>query len=389
MKVRIEDKSALKALSWVDLKAYLDGAGWRRVSQLAEKAAVYEKADDAGRGWEILAPLRDDVADYAARMADAVATLARVEDRDEQAVFADLTVAGSDVVRLRAPHADEEGTIALIDGVVLHQEAENLMLAAACAAREPRRSYHARKIAEARDYLDTVRLGQTERGSYVVTIHSPVAPVLRKAAQDAPRLDIEDEPFPRAVTLKLADALQSARDAVGRAIDAGDFGAFEEVVPRGVNANLCEALAKLAQHGSGLDVSIAWARVRPTAGPERHYHFSVETARVLKEAAVEFRKREPKLDETVEGFVIHLDRPPEAFDGHAALRVLLDGTPRRVRVAFEPDEYTMVLKAHGERVPVSLDGDIYQSGQRWELRNPRNLRLLREPDEPDQGALVE
>jgi hypothetical protein len=388
MKIRIEDTAALATLSWVDLKAYLDAENWQRNGTYAGKAAIYHKTDGGGQTSEVLVPLRDDLADYAASMGRALATLARVEGRDEDVVFADLSAAGADVVRLRAPQADAEGTIALSHGVAIYREAENLMLAAACAAREPRRSYHARKIAEVRDFLDGVRLGQTERGSYVVTIRSPIAPALRRSEPRLSLFDLglTDEPFPRAVTLKLAEALESVRGAVSQAIDNDRFDAFEAAVPRGVNANFCDALAQLSEHGAGLEVSIAWARVRPTAGPARQFRFSRDIARVLQEAAVEFRKNEPKLDENVEGFVIHLDRPPERFDGHATLRVLLDGRPRRVRVTFEPHEYTQVLRAHDERVLVSLDGDIYPVGHRFELRNPRNLRLLTEPADPDDGA---
>jgi hypothetical protein len=392
MKTRIIDKAALAALSWVDLKAYLDLAGWRHTGDLAGKAAAYDKDDPSGRPWEILVPLRDDVADYAARMADAVEALARVEERDELAVYADLSASGADVVRLQAYQADAEGTISLPHGVALYREAENLVLAAACAAREPRRSYHPRKIAEVRSYLEGVRLGPNERGSFVITIHSPIAPALRNGDQPTLGQDFEDEPFPRLVTLKLSEALDTARGAVSRAVAEKTFDAFEKAVTRGVNANLCDALARLTEHGAGLDVRIAWARVRPTAGPPRHFRFSRELGRVLEEAAAEFRRTDPKLDERIAGFVIQLARPPEQFDGRATLRTLLDGKPRRVAVVFEPQEYEKVLRAHGERVAVSLDGDLYPTGpmgQRWELRNPRNLVLLDEPSDREDPEVDE
>jgi hypothetical protein len=239
------------------------------------------------------------------------------------------------------------------------------------------------------DFLDTVRLGQTERGSYVVTIRCPVAPTLHATPSQSTLFEHEpeDDVFSsRAVTLKLADALQSAGQAVSGAIDNNRFDAFETAVQHGVNANLCDALSQLAELGAGLDVSISWARVRPTAGHTRQYRFSREMGRVLKEAAKEFRRHEPKLEETVEGFVTHLDRVPEEFNGRATLRVLWEGRPRRLGVTFEPSEYTQVIRAHDERVAVSLDGDIYPVGQRFELRNPRNLRLLTEPNEPDEAA---
>jgi hypothetical protein len=383
MKTIIRDSAALASLSWVDLKSYLDAEGWHQLGEYAEKASMYTHADSSGRVWEVLVPLRDDVADYAERMGDAIHAVAHVEARDVQAVFADLSSAGTDVIRLRAPLADDDGSIKLTQGVAMYREAENLMLAAACAAREPRRLYHARKIAEVRDYLDSVRLGQTERGSYVVTVRSPVGPALRAPSQ-LPLWDEEDEPFPRAVTLKLSQALQSATVAIRTAIESDRFEAFEAAVEQGVNANLCDALAQLAANGGGLDVRISWARVRPAPTAERHFRFSRDMARVLESAAQEFRRNEPKLDEQLEGFVIHLDRAPEQSSGSATLRVLLDGRSRRLRANFEPREYSLVVRAHDAKLPVSVEGDIFPSNQRWELRNPRNLRVLTDAGEPEE-----
>ena len=385
MKTAIESPAALASLSWVDLKSYLDAEGWHRLGEYAGKAAIYKHADPGGREWEVLVPLRDDVADYADRMGEAIHAVARVEDRDVQAVFADLSAAGTDVIRLQVPQADADGSIKLTQGVAMYREAENLMLAAACAAREPRRLYHPRKIIEVRDYLDSLRLGQTERGSYVVTVRSPVAPALGAPAQ-LPLLDAEDEPFPRAVTLKLSQALRSATAAIRTAIESDRFDAFEAAVEQGVNANLCDALAQLSANGGGLDIRISWARVRPAPTVEHHFRFSRDMARVLESAAQEFRRNEPKLDERLEGFVIHLNRAPELDPGVATLRVLLEGRARRLRATFEPREYSLVVKAHDERLPVSIEGDIFPSGQRWELRNPRNLRLLTDAGEPEEAA---
>lgn len=386
MKTVIEDEAALASLSWLDVKAYLDAEGWIRLGEYARKAAIYTHSDPTGRKWEILVPLDDGVADYAERMGDAIRAVAAVEGRDQQEVFADLSMVGTDVVRLRAPQADSDGSIQLTHGVAMYREAENLMLAAACAAREPRRLYHPRKIAEVRDYLENVRLGQTERGSYVVTVRSPVTPALRPMLPQMFMWDEEAEPFPRAVTLKLSQALQSATAAIRTAAETDRFEAFEAAVEQGVNGNLCDALAQLAANGGGLDVRISWARVRPVPGAERQFRFSRDMARVLESAAQEFRRNEPKLDERLEGFVIHLDRPPEQTSGSATLRVLVEGRARRLRATFDPREYSVVVRAHDDKLPVSIEGDIFPSGQRLELRNPRNLRILTDAGDADDKA---
>lgn len=91
MKVRIEDKAALAALSIESLRAYLDRDDrWTYAEDIPGKAAVYQHQDKTGRLREVIVPLRTDFADYASRMGDAVATLGRVEDRSELDIYNDL-----------------------------------------------------------------------------------------------------------------------------------------------------------------------------------------------------------------------------------------------------------------------------------------------------------
>jgi hypothetical protein len=98
MRVTIIDQEALRALSWKAVGAYLDAAGWRRIDDIPGKSVAYQHTDKDGRLWEILVLLRDDLADYVSRMADAVTTLARVEDRSELDVYDDLSKSGEAAV---------------------------------------------------------------------------------------------------------------------------------------------------------------------------------------------------------------------------------------------------------------------------------------------------
>jgi hypothetical protein len=134
MKLELRDRGAMRALSPVDVRAYLAAQGWRDVGRLQNKATVHTHTDQDGREWEILVPVQEDVADFRERMAETVAALARVEARPQIEIYTDLISAGSDVIRVHAPEADEQGTISLGDGVALHDELQNLLLSAACAS---------------------------------------------------------------------------------------------------------------------------------------------------------------------------------------------------------------------------------------------------------------
>lgn len=149
MKVGIRDRSVFESLSHLDVRAYLAAQSWEEVGRVGDKATVHVKRDAQSRQWEILLPSRENVGDYAERMVDALRTISITEDRSDLAVFRDLLCAGADVLRIAAPHGDAAGTIDIRNGVILHEQAENLLMSAACAAAYPRPTYHVRKVTEA------------------------------------------------------------------------------------------------------------------------------------------------------------------------------------------------------------------------------------------------
>lgn len=101
-----------------------------------------------------------------------------------------------------------DGTIGVVDGLRLVDCLRRVALAAVCTAVEPRRAYHKRKFTEATRFVDRLRLGQTERGSFVLTVLSSVTPAL---TEDPSRQ--EPDPFERKVTRTLALALSGLEAA--------------------------------------------------------------------------------------------------------------------------------------------------------------------------------
>src|SRR5205085_1574396 len=97
--------------------------------------------------------------------------------------------------------------------------------AAACATTEARAVWHTRKPAQAVEYVRRVRIGQTERGSYVVTVVSRVSPRLNVLNEE---LFESAEPFERRAMQTLAGSLVHLDQAAERAALSGEFAAFDE-----------------------------------------------------------------------------------------------------------------------------------------------------------------
>lgn len=369
MRVSIRDRDALLAVSPAALSAYARAAGWSRHQTYRVHSDIYVGEELP----EIIIPRTERLGDYASVVASLVDMFAKVAARDELTVYRSLVTADRDVVRVQAGES-EDGSVTLSDGVALIGGAREMLLAAACSLGEPKPVYRAGANRDATDLLKGVRLGQTDQGSFVVTMLTPVVPppmpALFTDASDS------DAPIERRLTLRLMDALNVVRQATERTA-AGDGGAFGDVVEGGVSANLCEALVRIIEPFPTLDVDVSWARTRPVKSTRPVVRFGRTDAPILREAARSLRERAPRPDVRLVGYVGLLKRGETEDDGTIRLLAYVDRKRLSVTAVLEREDYERSVQAHKDRAPVVLSGDLDRMGQRWRLLNPQLEEIIR------------
>jgi hypothetical protein len=374
MRAQILDNEALRAISPAALAAFARGEGWSKTDVYGNHADVY-----AGVGRpEIILPRTDRLADYASVVSRLIGVFATAADRDELATYRDLVGADCDVIRIRAFGGDDDGSVLLEAGVKIVAQAREMLLAAACAVRLPQSLYRAGANKEANDYMRRVKLGQTEHGSFIVTLLAPVPPLLQPQL-DPSWVSLDEEPLERMVTRRLMSALEASRTAAEMAL-SGDGAAFENAVASGVSANLCESVASLIEQSNGLDVSVTWARTRPTPEAQRKVAFSSNDAEILKEAARNFRLRQPKVDVTLFGTVHKLKRDQEEVEGVVTLKAMIDDKLQSVSAVLDQATYSIAVQAHKAKAHVIVTGDLERVGQRWQMTNASVRELPTEED---------
>ena len=378
MRVSIHDRGALLAVSPAALSAYARAAGWSRQEPYRVHSDVY--VGEARP--EIIVPRMARLGDYASVVTTLIETFAKVAGHDELTVYRSLVTADRDVVRVRAAESDD-GSVTLNDGVDLIGGARDMLLSAACSLRDPRPVYRAGANREAADLLKQVRLGQTDQGSFVVTLLTPVVPPPIPALFPDP--DDWNAPIERRMTRRLVEALTAARQAAERTA-AGDEGAFGEAVANGVSANLCEALVRIIEPFPTLDCGVSWARTRPMTVPGTVVRFGRADVALLREAARLLRDRAPRPDVRLYGFVRLLKRGAADDDGTIGLATDIDGQRQSVVAVLERLDYERAVQAHGDRALVVLAGDLERMGQRWRLLNPRLTDVIRDDGPQSQDV---
>ena len=292
-----------------------------------------------------------------------------------RAILRDVTLAEFDLVRVRLQDTSGDGSVPVDVGAGLFQESRNLLLAAACSASRPQRAFRAGRNQQAIKYMNAVRFGQTEIGSFVVNVLSPVPPNLVGQADLITGLPAE--PFARKAVRSLVSGLRSAKEAIALVDHGDDITAFEQKVSLGVSANLCDAVANLLDYDNqqSLDVSVSWSLIRRPPESRSQVTFEESDVLVLREASRLLKERQERPNERIDGYVYALARGQAEHQGRVTLKAVVDGEMSSVRVDFAPPDYSRITEAHDHRRVVSLEGDLRRDGQRWVLDNPRDLEV--------------
>ena len=380
MNIDATDIALAESVTPRGVHAYLAANGWMKLGAYhGNTGDVYCLREDEQES--VLVPASTKFADYVTRLVQLAETLGRVENRRHSTVLSDLSLAEVDLIRVRFPKAYDDSSIPLSAGVGLLDESRKLLLAAACSASRPQRLFRAGRNQKAAAYVEHVRLGQTEPGSFVANLLAPVTPSLtRSESTQLPLL----EPFERRVAQMLVSGLRASREATELVNRGEDIDAFEERIGKGVSANLCQATASLINTGEGLDVSVSWALTRQPQDDEADERavvaFTPSDAPVLEEAARILSDRQERVDERIDGYVSALTREQSEPDGTVTIKAVIDGALASVKADFSPLEYTRITDAHNRRLSVSLEGDLRREGQRWRLMNPRDLTVIEDED---------
>ena len=381
------DERQLRSVSRTALAAYLDTRGWQTVADWPERATVYGKTVDE-REQRIWVPIRETFADYADNMERSIEVLAQAENRTPDAVLVDLQATSSDSIRVTGLHGESDHVLSLQAAGSLLQGSLAMLAAAARAVKKPRPAYRGPIPTDVADFLRAVSPAPIAFSAFDLTLFSPIPPQYGGAELLHGRVDATSStaPFARRAVVCLRNSLHATQKVVTAVKGSGDLEAFDQAVQTGVSANLCNAVLELVQlsseFGDGMSVDVRWAATRPQNGTQPvSIPFSAHDAEILLAGRDRLRTRASYADEHLVAEVARLEREPKEFDGRAILLADVDDRPRRIEVEFTEADYQFAIRAHDEKLVVELDGDLHPVGRGYELRNPRNVRLLEGPGE--------
>lgn len=385
MRIDILEEDVFNSISPVALEKYLINARWERLKTIPGEVSIWSLVSADGQTHRVWLPLDQELSDYAVSVKRLVSTVAKAEDQSQFQIIEDLeTVAVGDVVRFKSYDQFNRfsSSLPLSEGIALARQAQAITTAAACATVKKRPILSQRQPKEVVDYLNNVRIGQTEPGSFSIKLISPLSSPYDQEVQFVEPLP-QAEPFERQVVVTLMRSLSLLQTVATETHETGhfDFEAFQELVSEGVSANLCEAVTNTVDGQPRirpLEVRVTWSYVMapPAIFLPDTVAFTSDTLPYISRAAVLFRKYNPK-QTTVRGYVTELRRGKDEPMGTVMVSSIFEGRKRTVRILLPTDSYNTAIQAHEGDFEIACEGVLHRQGNVYVLNQPANVHILR------------
>lgn len=358
-------------VSMEQLRSYLLSTHWYEDGSIRSVATIWHQPSSAEA--EIVLPFQY-VKDYRQRLKDAIAAIALFENRDTVEVIDDIARLFSRVMSIRVIHADtEDGTIPINDGVLLVSKAKELLMAAAMSVSMKKRQFIGSSSKDVRDYVDSLLLGQTEVGSYIVNVLAPLS-----VHPTSPDVSDEIADLNQVVTQNLITGLEALTSASDQFDEQQSLKVFDAAVQMGASANMCDALLGLSGVNRNRSFEI---KVTAGAGPmfvreTKVFSFEGESIENIEKASAYYKDDYVLVGRQLTGFVKKLSRSPGDNAGTIAIHCTIEEVERLINIELEGEDYHNAVLAHDRQSYVQCTGDVHIKGRSARLLNPHDFKVI-------------
>jgi hypothetical protein len=223
------------------LSSYLSKKGWIKDGVINDRAVVWHRSEIENYEFEVVQPVDLGIRGFDQKVNEAIEAICEFEKRALTEVTDDILNFFSDLIKVRVVHRDvEAGTIPLDDGVLLIEKSKELFIASTLSTFSKKKYFAGSRPENVLEFLSKIRLGQTDIGSFIINLISPIEINCLDQEQ------IDKTSFTRSVITNLSKSLGAINNAVECYEKDNNLVHFEAAVGKGVSANLCDALVGLS-----------------------------------------------------------------------------------------------------------------------------------------------
>lgn len=374
-----------EGISTLLFSRYLKDTGWEQFSSKKTKVKVYQYENARGF-YQVNLPVDKTLSDYKEAMYRAVQTVAEAENRELKSVLLYLLNPCSDILKIRLANPNvESGNITFDDAIRIYDNTKKLLAAAAQDVLHPRKYHQGRMEDAVSKFLSECRFGQTEVGSYVVSIVCPFAELDGQEKYQQLSMFSNEERFVNSLTRKVTSRVMENLYQIKRNVDEDNM---DELISQtekcAISSNFYEALMNLNENPMGTDVEFMaeWApTVRNEQCPHSRILFTHDYYEPIKVTVNRLRKEKDTATK-IYGRIKQLDSTPDVAkrkDGKITV-VYLDENNRSKTtiVRVDKNDYDKAITAHSRGYFIEVIGKMTKSENRKAFMECEAFRIIDE-----------
>lgn len=363
------------------LALILGEVGWTLVGGREGAYGRFSPPSGAASSNSLLVPLDEEAPEFSFLMEAALRQLSEDRDLWSRTLSPRLVVNIADEFKFRRESPAPSGMISWRSGEQLISSARRTLLAGAKSYVAPIRHFSNKFGQFANRYLDSVLMGQTAPGSYIVTAYAQADSMvpIHGGARALPDLVGANVAQSRQVSLAVIKAVEATVEAVEHFRQHHSLAGFEEGVNSGVSYEMATALLAMTSDSDGADISVDLNSALPVFGQSRSVRFDLlgSDAPILERAASVLVEQGPAERAVISGRVHLLAKKVAGSPGVFGVESLSGGQPKKVRVRLaEEDDYHEAVRAHEEDLAIRVSGNLEREGNLNWLYNAAVVETL-------------
>ena len=342
---------------------YLDEMGWTQFPYKREDIKIYQFEKDNILE-QITVHLEKSLRDYKKAMYNVVEKIATVEEKSVEQVMLYLLNPNTDILKIRLDKVGvEAGSIMFDDAIQLYDNAKKLLAATALDIINPKKIHYGRIDESVQKFLNQCRFGQTEIGSYVVSIVCPFAELSEVEGYRQLSIFSDEERCANSLTRQVTNRLMTNIVTIKQKIDNNEIDSLVNN-DNVISSNFYEALNGLDLHSENTVVEFM-AEWSPTVKINRcgfnkvrftndYYQPIVSVIEKIRECAnqsteivgrIKQLKASPVIDNRSRGVV-------------TVVYVSDDNKVKSVSVNLNREDYENAIEAHQHGKAVKILGNL-------------------------------
>lgn len=351
----------------LEVTKYLNISGWKSIPYKREGVKIYQNT--FGDLQQVIVPMRKDFIDYKNTMYKVIQTIADVENKSIEQVMLYLLNPNTDILKIRLDRKDiEPGNILFDDAISLFENAKKLLAATALDIINPKKIHYGRIDDAVTSFLNQCRFGQTEIGSYIVSIVCPFAELDEKIGYKQLSIFSDEEECANSLTRKVTNKLMSNIHTIKSKIDADEL-AYLYGEDSDISSNFFEALSGLNFQTANTTIEFI-AEWSPIVKSNRCKYSKLSVTndyyQPISSIASKIKGESSKRTEIV-GRIKQLSATPVLAKRTNGLATIVyigdDNKVKSVKVELNREDYDNAVIAHQKGCAVKIIGDIECKGK--------------------------